>query len=112
MQILLNAIGRARLNRGRIRDALTGIESYKGVTGDMVFDPNCKNIAPLFLGQCTTKRSNTGASPSKSHMTGSVKMAFNMRVRKCQTRLPDLERSASSVHTPTNSSVHRKSFTG
>jgi branched-chain amino acid transport system substrate-binding protein len=50
MQILLNAISHAGLNRGRIRDALTGLESYKGVTGDMVFDPNCKNIAPLFLG--------------------------------------------------------------
>ena len=50
MQILLDAIRRAGLNRGRIRDALTGIENYKGVTGDMVFDPNCKNIAPLFLG--------------------------------------------------------------
>jgi branched-chain amino acid transport system substrate-binding protein len=49
MQILLNAICRAGLNRGRIRDALTGVTSYKGVTGDMVFDPNCKNIAPLFL---------------------------------------------------------------
>jgi hypothetical protein len=50
MQILLQAICRAGLNRGRIRDALTGIENYKGVTGDMVFDPNSKNIAPLFLG--------------------------------------------------------------
>ena len=35
--------------------------SYKGVTGDMVFDPNCKNIAPLFLahvhnGQITYRR--------------------------------------------------------
>jgi ABC-type branched-subunit amino acid transport system substrate-binding protein len=49
MQILLHAISRAGLNRGRIRDALTGIENYRGVTGDMVFDPNCKNIAPLFL---------------------------------------------------------------
>jgi branched-chain amino acid transport system substrate-binding protein len=49
MQILLNAICRAGLNRGRIRDALTGTESYRGVTGDMVFDPNSKNIAPLFL---------------------------------------------------------------
>ena len=49
MQILLNAVCRAGLNRGRIRDALTGVTSYKGVTGDMVFDPNCKNIAPLFL---------------------------------------------------------------
>ena len=51
MQILLDAICRAGLNRGRIRDALTGIENYKGVTGDMVFDPNCKNIAPLFLAR-------------------------------------------------------------
>jgi branched-chain amino acid transport system substrate-binding protein len=49
MQILLDAICRAGLNKGRIRDALTGIETYKGVTGDMIFDPNCKNIAPLFL---------------------------------------------------------------
>ncbi|MBZ5547161.1 MAG: ABC transporter substrate-binding protein [Acidobacteriia bacterium] len=51
MQILLNAICRAGLNRGRIRDALTGVTSYKGVTGDMVFDPNCKNIAPLYLAK-------------------------------------------------------------
>ena len=49
MQILLNAICRAGLNRGRIRDALAGTENYKGVTGDMVFDPNSKNIAPMFL---------------------------------------------------------------
>ncbi len=49
MQILIKAICRAGLNKGRIRDALTGMETYKGVTGDMIFDPNCKNIAPLFL---------------------------------------------------------------
>src|SRR5579864_5539023 len=50
MRILLDAICRAGLNKGRIRDALTGLTRFKGVTGDMVFDPNCKNIAPLFLG--------------------------------------------------------------
>jgi ABC-type branched-subunit amino acid transport system substrate-binding protein len=49
MRILLDAICRAGLNRGRIRDALTGLTSYQGVTADMVFDPNCKNITPLFL---------------------------------------------------------------
>src|SRR5579871_1033185 len=49
MRILLDAICRAGLNRGRIRDALIGLTSYKGVTGDMIFDPNCKNIAALFL---------------------------------------------------------------
>jgi ABC-type branched-subunit amino acid transport system substrate-binding protein len=61
MRILLDAICRAGLNKGRIRDALTGLTSHKGVTGDMTFDPNCKNIAPLFLagvhdGQITYRR--------------------------------------------------------
>jgi len=51
MRILLDAICRAGLNKGRIRDALTGLTNYKGVTGAMVFDPNCKNIAPLYLGR-------------------------------------------------------------
>jgi branched-chain amino acid transport system substrate-binding protein len=49
MNILLQAICRAGLNRGRIRDALTGLERYKGVTGEMVFDPNAKNSVPLYL---------------------------------------------------------------
>lgn len=49
MNILLQSVCRAGLNRGRIRDALTGTERYKGVTGEMVFDPNCKNIVPLYL---------------------------------------------------------------
>jgi len=61
MRILLDAICRAGLNKGRIRDALTGLTSYEGVTGSMVFDPNCKNIAPLYLarihdGQITYRR--------------------------------------------------------
>ena len=51
MQILSDAICRAGLNKGRIRDALTSVESHKGVTGDMVFDPNNKNISPLFLAR-------------------------------------------------------------
>jgi ABC-type branched-subunit amino acid transport system substrate-binding protein len=50
MQVLLQAICQAGLNRGRIRDALTGVEQYNGVTGHMVFDPNCKNISPMYLG--------------------------------------------------------------
>ena len=50
MNILLRSICQAGLNRGRIRDALTATESYHGVTGEMIFDPNCKNITPMFLG--------------------------------------------------------------
>lgn len=48
MQVLLHAICEAGLNRGRIRDALTGVETYDGVTGHMVFDPNCKDVRPMF----------------------------------------------------------------
>lgn len=51
MQILLSSICRAGLNKGRIRDVLTAMENFQGVTGDMVFDPNCKNIAPMFLAR-------------------------------------------------------------
>jgi hypothetical protein len=51
MNILLDAICRAGLNRGAIRNALYGLERYKGVTGEMVFDPNAKNIAPMYLGK-------------------------------------------------------------
>ena len=49
MKILLNAICSAGLNKGRIRDALTSLQSYRGVTGEMTFDPNCKNIHPMYL---------------------------------------------------------------
>jgi ABC-type branched-subunit amino acid transport system substrate-binding protein len=53
MNLLLDAICRAGLNRGAIRDALYGLEHYHGVTGEMIFDPNGKNIAPLYLGTVT-----------------------------------------------------------
>jgi len=50
MRIMLDSICSAGLNRARIRDVFYGLERYRGVTGEMVFDPNAKNIAPLFLG--------------------------------------------------------------
>jgi branched-chain amino acid transport system substrate-binding protein len=50
MNALLNSICRAGLNRARIHDALVETETYDGVTGHMVFDPNQKNTAPLYLG--------------------------------------------------------------
>ena len=51
MNILLGAICRAGLNRGGIRNALYAVERYRGVTGEMVFDPNAKNFAPMYLGK-------------------------------------------------------------
>jgi branched-chain amino acid transport system substrate-binding protein len=50
MNALLDSICKAGLNRARIHDALADIEHYDGVTGPMVFDPNQKNVAPMFLG--------------------------------------------------------------
>jgi hypothetical protein len=50
MNALLDSICKAGLNRARIHDALANIEEYDGVTGHMVFDPNQKNVAPLYMG--------------------------------------------------------------
>ena len=50
MNALLESICKAGLNRARIHDALAQIEEYEGVTGRMVFDPNQKNVSPMFLG--------------------------------------------------------------
>ena len=50
MNMLLDSICKAGLNRARIHDALADMEEYDGVTGHMVFDPNQKNTAPLYLG--------------------------------------------------------------
>jgi branched-chain amino acid transport system substrate-binding protein len=50
MNILLNSVCQAGLNRGKIRDALYSVEHYKGVTGEMIFDPNAKNVTPMYLG--------------------------------------------------------------
>ncbi len=50
MNTLLDSICKAGLNRARIHDALANVEQYDGVTGRMVFDPNQKNVAPMYLG--------------------------------------------------------------
>jgi len=50
MNALLDSICKAGLNRARIHDALADIDHYDGVTGRMIFDPNQKNVAPLYLG--------------------------------------------------------------
>ncbi len=50
MNMLLDSICKAGLNRARIHDALADIQEYDGVTGPMVFDPNQKNVAPMYLG--------------------------------------------------------------
>lgn len=49
MNALLDAICAAGLNRARIHDALADMQTYDGVTGHMVFDPNQKNVSPMYL---------------------------------------------------------------
>ncbi|MDR3740475.1 MAG: ABC transporter substrate-binding protein [Terracidiphilus sp.] len=49
MNALLDSICKAGLNRARIHDALANIEEYDGVTAHMTFDPNQKNVAPMYL---------------------------------------------------------------
>lgn len=49
MNALIDSICKAGLNRARIHDALANIEDYDGVTGHMIFDPNQKNVAPMYL---------------------------------------------------------------
>jgi len=50
MNVLLESICKAGLNRARIQDALDQVYRYDGVTGPMVFDPNNKNVSPIVLG--------------------------------------------------------------
>jgi branched-chain amino acid transport system substrate-binding protein len=73
MNILLDSICKAGLNRARIHDALANIIDYEGVTGHMHFDPLQKNMAPLYLGTVhngaityaqTTTAKKPGASAS------------------------------------------------
>ncbi len=49
MNELLDSICKAGLNRARIHDALADIEDYDGVTAHMTFDPNQKNVAPMYF---------------------------------------------------------------
>ena len=50
MNALLGSICKAGLNRARIHDALANMQGYDGVTAHMIFDPNQKNVAPMYLG--------------------------------------------------------------
>ena len=50
MNMLLDSICKAGLNRARIQDALDQVYQYDGVTSHMVFDPNNKDVSPMYLG--------------------------------------------------------------
>ena len=49
MQMFVQAIEKAGLNRALIRDELAKMETYHGVTGHKVFDPIFSDISPACL---------------------------------------------------------------
>jgi ABC-type branched-subunit amino acid transport system substrate-binding protein len=54
MNILIQSIERAGLNRALIRDVLTDMKitnGYKGVTGELVYDGTWNNIRPIFMAE-------------------------------------------------------------
>ncbi len=53
MTILIGAVRKAGLNRGRIMDALReyGQKKYEGVSGEAYFDYTLNNIAPVTIGE-------------------------------------------------------------
>ena len=51
MNVLLNSICEAGLNKARIMDSLAQVYEYDGVTGHMVFDTISKNISPMYLAR-------------------------------------------------------------
>jgi len=63
MNALLESICKAGLNRARIHDALADIEQYEGVTGHMVFDPNQKNVVPIYLATVRNNEITYRAAP-------------------------------------------------
>jgi len=55
MNILIEAINKAGLNRALIRDVLTDLKTfqgYKGVTGVVNFDATWNNVRPIFMAEC------------------------------------------------------------
>ena len=52
MNIIIQSVQRAGLNRALIRDVLTDMKltnGYKGVTGELVYDGTWNNIRPIFM---------------------------------------------------------------
>lgn len=54
MNIIIDAIKKAGLNRALIRDVLTDMKTfqgYQGITGPVIFDATWNNIRPIFLAE-------------------------------------------------------------
>ena len=51
MNITIAAIRKVGLNRALIRDELTGLKNYNGVTGEIIFDANWNVVGRIFMAE-------------------------------------------------------------
>jgi ABC-type branched-subunit amino acid transport system substrate-binding protein len=51
MTLLIGAIRNAGLNRVRIRDELTGVKTFRGVTGTIPFDATWNDVGPVWMAE-------------------------------------------------------------
>jgi ABC-type branched-subunit amino acid transport system substrate-binding protein len=54
MNITIQAIEKAGLNRTLIRDVLTDLETfqgYQGITGEIIFDPSWNDVGPIWMAE-------------------------------------------------------------
>ena len=66
MNILIEAIHKAGLNRVLIRDVLTDMKTfngYEGVTGKIIFDETWNNIRPIFLARISNGKFEFSPAP-------------------------------------------------
>jgi ABC-type branched-subunit amino acid transport system substrate-binding protein len=81
MNLILQAIRRAGLNKPRIRDALFEIGTWRGVTGPIVFDTNMSDIGPLWLATVRGGRFTHAPAPP---WTSDSDSAQDTRAREAQ----------------------------
>ncbi len=51
MNMTINAIRKVGLNRALIRDELTDLKSYQGVTGEILFDASSNDVGRVFMAE-------------------------------------------------------------
>ncbi|MEZ5070858.1 MAG: ABC transporter substrate-binding protein [Bacteroidales bacterium] len=51
MNMIIDAVNHVGLNKALIRDYLTGLESFQGITGNIVFDPSWNDVGQIFMAE-------------------------------------------------------------
>jgi len=67
MTLLIRAIRNAGLNRVRIRDELTSLKSFRGVTGEITFDATWNDVGPVWMAEVRQGTFHYFSSPSRQN---------------------------------------------